>query len=222
VSDSELFPGLLAGLDEFPNVVMPDSESDAASRLDACLELLEEVLRIPEETVKDALKNAEKEMGSIKHIYSHINAMFHCRLVDLPGEKVPSIQAEWKSRAKWVDEVEVDNANISTGHGKIWTLVNSDGKDANKNSGKGGAPAKRKLAVKKEEKGQMKLSFTKSVSIKEQSDVVAVVKSETVVKVAATSSMNGNGLHDEVTAASVTTSTPRKKRRIDISSDEEQ
>ena len=194
-------------------MVMPDSESDADSRLEASLELLGEVLRLPEGITDDVPKSAKKELGSIKHIYSHINAMFHCRLLDLPGEKAPRIQAEWKARAKWVDEMEVDNANISTGHGKVWTLVNNDGKDASKNA-KSGALAKRKPAVKKEEKGQMKLSFgRKSVTVMEQDGVAAVAESEAVIEVAP------SALHcDEVSAPP----TPRKKRRIDISSDEEE
>lgn len=192
---------------------MPDGESDEDSRLEASLELLGEVLRLGERLADEVPKSAKKELGSIKHIYSHINAMFYCRLLDLPGEKAPRIQAEWKARAKWVDEVEVDNANISTGHGKVWTLVNNDSKDPGKNT-KSGPPTKRKPAVKKEEKGQMKLSFgRKSVTVTEQDDLVAVAKSETIIEVAAPALHN-----DEVSAPP----TPRKKRRIDISSDEEE
>lgn len=194
-------------------MVMPDGESDEDSRLEASLELLGEVLRLGERLADEVPKSAKKELGSIKHIYSHINAMFYCRLLDLPGEKAPRIQAEWKARAKWVDEVEVDNANISTGHGKVWTLVNNDSKDPSKNT-KSGAATKRKPAVKKEEKGQMKLSFgRKSVTVTEQDGLVAVAESETIIEVAAPALHN-----DEVSAPP----TPRKKRRIDISSDEEE
>lgn len=203
---------------------MPDSESDPTSRLEAALELLGDVLRLPEGSMTDVSGRSTKEIGSIKHIYSHINAMFYCRVIDLPGDKIPRIQSEWKARAKWVDEAEVDNANISTGHGKVWALVNSNEKDAGSKNGKGGAPGrKEKMAKKKqEEKGQMKLSFTKksSVLVQEGGEDGRTVKSTTT-------SVNAE-VHDGlITASSLSTaatwtSSPRKKRRIDISSDEEE
>lgn len=212
--------GLLAGLDEFPNVIMPDGESDEDSRLEASLELLGRVLRLSAEHLKEINDGAKKEVGSVKHIYSHINAMFYSRLLDLPGEKTPPrVHSDWRARARWVDEVEVDDANISTGHVKVWTLVNSEAKAGStkkKTESIRGAPAKqKKKVVKEEEKGQMKLSFTKSVSVKKQEETgTEVVESESIVQVKEITVHDG--VHDEVPVTS-----PRKKRRIDISSDEE-
>lgn len=196
----------------------PDEESDADSRLEAALELLRMVLSIPKEQVDDLLKvspKARKETGSIKHIYSHINAMFHCRVLDVPGEKLPRIRSDWTARARWVDEADVDNANISTGHVKVWTLVNSEG---GSKPGKSGAPKKSKV-VKKEEKGQMKLSFTKVVSVKKQENVTEVIEemeSTSTVEITDVASIEA---HDKATLGKA--GSPRKKRRIDISSDEE-
>lgn len=210
--------GLLAGLDELPNVVMPDNDSDSSSRLGATLELLGNVLRLREGLIGRISEGSRQELGSIKHIYSHINAMFHCRVVDLPGDQEPRIQSEWKTRAKWVDEVEVDNANISTGHGKVWALVNSDGKVPGKTA-KSGVPAKQK--VKREEKGQMKLTFTKSMLASKDrgnGDVAEVLAGAATL-------VNGRE-HDDITSSlssiAATSTTPRKRRRIDISSDEEE
>lgn len=214
---------------------MPDSESDVKSRFEASLELLQEVLSLPDAQVEDlqgSLK-AKKEVDSIKHIYSHINAIFHCRMLDLPSDdkSPPRIRSGWKSRARWVDEGEVDNANISTGHVKVWKSVNGseNGLSSKSKSGKSGAPlGKRKVTEnKKEEKGQMKLSFTKSVSvssktmkkvddeeIREKVEVVEATIEESSMK---TENRAAAVVHDKATASS-----PKKKRRIDISSDEEE
>ncbi|KAK9896938.1 DNA glycosylase [Cystobasidium minutum MCA 4210] len=223
--------GLLAGLDEFPNVIMPDGESDIESRFEASLDLLQEVLSISDASIEEMKESpqARRESGSIKHIYSHINAMFHCRLLDIPAadDKAPRIRSEWKSRARWVDELEVDNANISTGHVKVWKLVGNEGSAlAVKKNGKGGAPAsKRKVVEKKEEKGQMKLSFTKSVSVssvKHKEEVTVVEKEVESVAVQMETTENRR-VHDKATSSSAAAATtPRKKRRIDISSDEDE
>lgn len=212
---------------------MPDSESDVKSRFEASLDLLQEVLSLSDAQVEELQSNpkAKREVDSIKHIYSHINAMFHCRMLDLPGDKSPPrIRSEWKSRARWVNEGEVDNANISTGHVKVWKSVsdNENGLRKSKN-GKSGAPSgKRKVTEnKKEEKGQMKLSFTKSVSVsskttKNMKDGVIGEEVEVVEAIIEERSMKTENRAAAVVHDTATASSPRKKRRIDISSDEEE
>jgi A/G-specific adenine glycosylase len=123
-------PGLLAGLDEFPSAVMPDSESSPTDRLAQSLELLNELLVLPKSFVLKPLREytalsvtGTTDLGSIKHIYSHINATFHCRHLKLSSEKPPRIQAE-KGRCRWVEKSAIASANISTGAVKIWDLVN--------------------------------------------------------------------------------------------------
>jgi hypothetical protein len=186
--------GLLAGLDEFPSVVMPDNESTPATRFEASTDLLSEVLVVSDETLSAAEGN-KKVLGSVKHIYSHINAMFYCTLLTFTSDKVPKIRKDMAHRAKWVDEAAVDDANISTGHVKVWTLVK--GGDTNAKSGKSSVSVlvKRKVvAAKMVEKGQMKL---RSFEVTEKA--VSNRSAESRAK----------------------TASPRKKRRIDISSDEE-
>jgi A/G-specific adenine glycosylase len=202
--------GLLAGLDEFPSVVMPEDSLSSSARLSSSVELLSELLVLPEDFHLKAVKDftavsvtTTKELGSIKHIYSHINATFHCRHVVLTsgsveGEgKPPRIRKENRERCKWISREDVDSANISTGAVKVWKLVTEG-------AGKSAKVAKiRTTSVKqkKEDQGQLKLSFTKHAPVKVDIGVVEVVegKDEDVI--------------EEVS--------PRKKRRIDISSDED-
>ena len=62
------------------------------------------------------------DLGSVKHIYSHINAMFHCRYLVVSSDKPPRIIAD-EGRCRWIGKSTVDTANISTGAVKIWDLV---------------------------------------------------------------------------------------------------
>ena len=204
--------GLLAGLDEFPSVVMPEDSSTASARLTSSVELLNELLELPVDFHLKAVKDfttvsitSTNDLGSIKHIYSHINALFHCRHVVLTSGsteagKPPRIRKANRERCKWIGRDEVDSANISTGAVKIWKLVTEGGAQPKK------VTKSRTMTVKqkKADHGQTKLSFTKKTTV--QTEVAVIVVAD----------QGGGGDQAEKQADS-----PRKKRRIDISSDEE-
>lgn len=234
--------GLLAGLDEFPSVVMPDNDSTAASRLEASLEKLEEILSISSETLQSASKTRLTYHDSIRHIYSHINATFHCTelILETDTNAPPKIRSDMRTRAKWVDVAEVDNANISTGHVKVWKSICEGGKNLlrRKSQNSAGSSSKTKI-VKKEEKGQLKLSFgMKSESKTTKTDGAAVVSISTASSISTTTIMPDSGSpvrllkkrsvgegvpeFEVENDARVPTpgGTPRKKRRISISSSE--
>lgn len=208
--------GLLAGLDEFPSVVMPEDSSSAPGRLASSVDLLNELLEMPNDFHIKAVKDftavsvtRTTDLGSIKHIYSHINATFHCRHVVLTSggmdeSKPPQIRKENRERCKWISREDVDSANISTGAVKIWKLV-TDGAVPAKATKPGKVKADLIKKGKKEESGQMKLSFTKKP--------VATVE-EAIVNLSDLDPKSGDSVKDSHLS-------PRKKRRIDISSDEE-
>lgn len=205
--------GLLAGLDEFPSVVMPEDSSTASARLTSSVELLNELLELPDDFHLKAIKDftsvsitSTNDLGSIKHIYSHINATFHCRHVVLTSGsaeagKPPRIRKANRERCKWIGREEVDSANISTGAVKIWKLVTEGGAQPKKVTKSRTTTVKQK----KEDQGQTKLSFTKKTTV------------QTEVAVTLVADQGGDQAEKQAEQAD----SPRKKRRIDISSDEE-
>lgn len=113
--------GLLAGLDEFPSVVMPESASTLSERSLKSEELLKELLHLPETFSLDSSRDyitcevtSFKDFGSIKHIYSHINATFHCRHLVISAISPPRIRGS-HDRCRWATKAEIEKANISTG-----------------------------------------------------------------------------------------------------------
>ena len=175
---------------------MPEDESTSAERAAASTSLLREVLRLPD----DFDFNASRDLGIIKHIYSHINATFHVHHLRLSMDVLPSFKAH-KGRCRWIAKNEVENANISTGSAKIWTLVTS-GKSA---KAVGGAK-KRKIAKEEKPNGSQKIS--------------AFLKKQPVPHVEAHIAEDASNIaqHEEASEGTMSAS-PRKIRRIVIESD---
>lgn len=122
---------------------MPEEEADAKERSLASLSLLQELLRLPKDFNLSAARDyttieitGTRDLGSIKHIYSHINATFHCRHLLVTSEILPEVRAKAAERCRWIDKTEVDDANISTGAVKIWNLVCGKGASAKKSAKK--------------------------------------------------------------------------------------
>lgn len=151
----------------------PDAEGErdrptVDTRNKASLALLQELLLLPKDFAigqsapADAPSgqglpvSSSSDLGSVKHIYSHINATFHVwHLVivgsppptddddgdgdDGPTTPPPRIRKKAKERCRWVPRSEVEQANISTGAAKVWALVCAGGSggvdDSNKRKG---------------------------------------------------------------------------------------
>ena len=209
--------GLLAGLDEFPSVIVEDAAPSLRSQ--ASLALLHELLVLPAdfELASSNLTSTVSDLGSIKHIYSHINATFHVsHVVLLSNEGVPpKIRKGARERCRWVSRAEVESANISTGAVKVWSLVKSGVKAA-----KVKAPSKRKAGASHARSaagpqlGQSKLAFGRKVHVQEEEMTASSSKENEVGEAAVSVAV-------AVTASLATTTSPRKKRRIVVSSDEE-
>ena len=134
--------GLLAGLDEFPSVILP--EASASSHMAGSTDYLNELLDLPHDFSLESAKEYPNltvlkvaDLGSVRHIYSHINATFHCYHLKLSSCKPPRIKTS-TSRCRFVDRPQIANANISTGAVKIWELVS--GNDPKKKAKKNKAP----------------------------------------------------------------------------------
>lgn len=127
---SDLITGLLAGLDEFPSVILPDQDTTTSSRNTLVKNSLQELLNIPPKLrLKDGHNHENSlevlsyaENGSVKHIYSHINATFHASHLVLKSDKPPAIIGD-TARCRWVPKTAVEEANISTGTMKVWNLL---------------------------------------------------------------------------------------------------
>ena len=175
---------------------MPEDESTTAEGAAQTASLLCELLRLPD----DFDTSASRDLGSIKHIYSHINATFRVHHLRFLADVLPLIKAK-KGRCRWIAKNEVQHANISTGSAKIWSLVMSD------KSAKASAGAKKRGAAKKEvPNGSQKIS--------------AFLKKQPVPHVEAHTAEDASNLaqHEEASEGTMSAS-PRKIRRIVIESD---
>lgn len=211
--------GLLAGLDEFPSVIVEGASPSL--RAQASLALLHELLVLPPDVQLASSTSTcmVSDLGSIKHIYSHITATFHVSHVVLSSDDSegapPKIRKGARERCRWASRAEVESANISTGAVKVWSLVKSGVKTI-----KVKAPSKRKAGASQARSatgpqlGQSKLAFSRKVQVQEEV-MTASSSKENEVDVAAVSAAA------LVTTSVTSTTCPRKKRRIEVSSDEE-
>ena len=60
-----------------------------------------------------------RDIGSIPHIFSHINMTYHILHVVLTDPSAPAPPTDgW-----WLDELGVENANVGTGVKKVWAEI---------------------------------------------------------------------------------------------------
>lgn len=110
--------GLLAGLFE-PLTTPITSGSDPAKRYETTLNALSVILGATTSEISEIITTS-REVGSIPHIFSHINMTYHIiHLVITSSASSPLIPVS----GIWLDEVEVESANIGTGVKKVWAEI---------------------------------------------------------------------------------------------------
>ncbi|ETS79482.1 hypothetical protein PFICI_09335 [Pestalotiopsis fici W106-1] len=104
--------GLLAGLWEFPSLLLPEAkETTTKSRKETATKFVHEL-------VGNEVKHVG-ELGSIPWLFSHIKLTMHVHLFVLSDEK--SADAELGKRSRWSDDV--DSESMGTGMRKCWTMI---------------------------------------------------------------------------------------------------
>ncbi|ORY32556.1 DNA glycosylase [Naematelia encephala] len=113
--------GLLAGLFEPPTTPVAASVS-AEERLDASLATLSDLLDVSSTDLRKDI--TPRYIGSIPHIFSHINMTYHIQHLVITTTTPPPISASGQERnAVWLDESGVEHANVGTGVKKVWAEV---------------------------------------------------------------------------------------------------
>ncbi|OXG55145.1 A/G-specific adenine glycosylase [Cryptococcus neoformans] len=115
--------GLLAGLFEPPTTPVSAGLS-STERLSASLEALSNYIKITEGEA-EGLQTSNRDVGNISHIFSHINMTYHIHLLILasPGNEPPSVKSKTPRPAVWLNEEEVEKANVGTGVKKVWAEI---------------------------------------------------------------------------------------------------
>ena len=117
-----LSSGLLAGLWEFPNVVVETDTSEKA--------LVSKVKEFIKEEFGITLpKNQEVfNLGEIVHLFSHIHHTYVVHKIVLPGKpKVLSGESVNGRSTKWIQQSEVLDTAISTAMKKVYNLYSNNG-----------------------------------------------------------------------------------------------
>ena len=143
--------GLLAGLWDFPNIAIDDPEFDEKSAKETLSVYLASL----------GFDNSDKltKRGSSLHIFTHIRRTSLVYTVHIQGSDAST------SEGRWVKEQEITEMAVSELGRKVLRLalgVEKKRKDSDTN---GSSKAKSRKAVKLE-KGQTKLSFTMTRSVK--------------------------------------------------------
>jgi A/G-specific adenine glycosylase len=100
---------------EPPTSPIPAS-STKEQRSEAALESISQILQLPKSEIK-----THHDVGSIPHIFSHINMTYHVQHLQIESTKPPpELRLD---RAVWLDDSGVESANIGTGVKKVWAEV---------------------------------------------------------------------------------------------------
>nr|XP_031857823.1 uncharacterized protein CI109_006766 [Kwoniella shandongensis]KAA5524895.1 hypothetical protein CI109_006766 [Kwoniella shandongensis] len=115
--------GLLAGLFEPPTSPV-SVEASALQRLESAISTSSKYVTFSTNDV-DALRSTGRSIGSIPHIFSHINMTYHIYhfIITSPSDSPPPIKNKAPSQTLWLDEPRVESANIGTGVKKVWTEI---------------------------------------------------------------------------------------------------
>ena len=136
--------GLLAGLWEFPNVIVASDVSEESKKAE-----IHKFLRDEFEVV---LNGEEKKvsLGEVQHIFSHIHHTYIVQKIVVVG-KPSSLTSESASgrSTKWVTMSEFSEAAVSTAMKKVFNLYKNNGHQCNRSSG-----IKRKHANENESRKQ--------------------------------------------------------------------
>ncbi|WVQ99230.1 A/G-specific adenine glycosylase [Kwoniella sp. CBS 9459] len=123
--------GLLAGLFEPPTTPIPlaavasaSNKAKTQSYLETSLSALKEYIDLAPQHMVSMCSDA-RYIGSIPHIFSHINMKYHvthCVLSNYNGGP-PEILQTAPRHAVWLDADGVEQANVGTGVKKVWSEV---------------------------------------------------------------------------------------------------
>ena len=108
--------GLLAGLFEPFTVPVSDPLTPSA-RLEKATEALSLALAATDADLSQLIIS-RRDIGSIPHVFSHINMTYHILHLSLSSSSIPSTKS-----GIWLDEAAVESANVGTGVKKVWAEV---------------------------------------------------------------------------------------------------
>ncbi|WVF71648.1 A/G-specific adenine glycosylase [Kwoniella sp. CBS 6097] len=126
--------GLLAGLYEPPTTPLPRNTSSSKAKkdnaqgyLETSLSALKAYIDLTPQNIA-AMSEGARYIGSIPHIFSHINMKYHITHSVLSTATAnaggpPDILAHAPRQAVWLDSHEVEHANVGTGVKKVWSEV---------------------------------------------------------------------------------------------------
>lgn len=84
------------------------------------MKTISQILDLPRADLAQVV-SAHQSHGSIPHIFSHINMTYHVQhLVITSPDPAPT---PTDVRAVWLDDTEVEHANVGTGVKKVWAEV---------------------------------------------------------------------------------------------------
>ncbi|WRT66194.1 A/G-specific adenine glycosylase [Kwoniella shivajii] len=114
--------GLLAGLFEPPTTPVPTS-SKPKDCLQASLKSLTEYIKVTARELAEV--KTYNHISSIPHIFSHINMTYHVHHFILSStiSDPPEILSTSPRVAIWMDDNQVEHANVGTGVKKVWAEV---------------------------------------------------------------------------------------------------
>jgi A/G-specific adenine glycosylase len=78
------------------------------------------LLTIPKSDIAVAT-TSHRDIGSIPHIFSHINMTYHIQHLVIESTDPPPNTTD--PRAVWLDDEGVEHANVGTGVKKVWAEV---------------------------------------------------------------------------------------------------
>jgi A/G-specific adenine glycosylase len=90
--------------------------SNKDQRCETALESVALLLNLPKSDI-----TSHRDIGSIPHIFSHINMTYHIQHLIIESQKPPADTTD--GRAVWLDEQGVEHANVGTGVKKVWAEV---------------------------------------------------------------------------------------------------
>lgn len=114
------FPGLLAGLWEFPSHILPNSnDSTPAKRNKHAQEFISSQLQ--DSTTSKSIRHL-RELGSVPWLFSHLKLTMHVHLFRIEG-KAKERPREADAEQRWASTAQVEAESMGTGMRKCWALI---------------------------------------------------------------------------------------------------
>ncbi|XP_014757626.1 adenine DNA glycosylase isoform X3 [Brachypodium distachyon] len=118
--------GLLAGLWEFPSVLVDESKTDLVNRRKEMDTYLKQLLGIDLKRTSDVI--LREDVGQHVHIFSHIRLTMNVELVILTVKVVDDVgrlceKGQDNAELKLVDESSIDSMGLTSGIRKVYNMV---------------------------------------------------------------------------------------------------